>query len=187
MTTFPAFRIEHHHEVSSTNSLLLEHSRKGEAEGLVITADFQSEGRGKPGRTWVSPKGKNILFSILLRPSLKANELPIVTQFACRSVAEALKSECGLQPEFKRPNDLFIKGKKICGILTESACRASGETEAVIIGVGVNVNAEADELPGTATSLRLETGKEWDRETLLTAILEQFRSDFGEKLYASRS
>lgn len=181
------FRISRHDEVSSTNTLLLEYARKGEPEGLVITAEHQSEGRGKPGRTWVSPRGKNLLFSLLLRPPLKANQLPIVTQMACRSVAAALESFCGLGAEFKRPNDLLIKGKKICGILTEGSSRASGDTEAVVIGIGLNVNAAPGELPEGATSVFVETGKEWDRERLLDQALDRIAQDFGERLYAARS
>lgn len=179
------FQIEHHGEVPSTNTLVLNFAREGRPEGLVITADFQTEGRGKPGRTWLSPAGQNLLFSVLLRPPIPVNQAPMLTQIACRSVAGALENISGIKPDFKRPNDLMVGGKKICGILTE-ALSSPGELEAVVIGVGLNVNSKADELLPTATSLLLETGKTQNRDRLLNAILHQLREDV-ESLYAAPS
>lgn len=176
------FQIEHHKELPSTNTLLLNYAREGRPEGLVITTDFQTEGRGKPGRTWVSPEGKNLLFSVLLRPAIPVNQAPMLTQIACRSVASALRKTCSLEPEFKRPNDLLIGGKKICGILTE-AISDPGGLHAVVIGIGLNVNCTSEELLPTATSLVIETGKNQDREFLLNAILNQLREDI-KSLYA---
>lgn len=176
------FQIEHHSEISSTNTRLLEYAREGRPEGLVLTADFQTDGRGKPGRAWESPAGKNLLFSVLLRPPVAVNQAPMLTQIACRSVASALRSACGLEPEFKRPNDLLIRGKKICGILTE-ALSSPSELQAVVVGAGLNVNSTAEELLPTATSLLIETGKIWNREDILTEILRQFANDL-QGLYA---
>lgn len=179
------FQIEHHKELPSTSTLLLNYAREGRAEGLVITADFQTEGRGKPGRTWVSSKGKDLLFSVLLRPAIPVNQSPILTQIACRSVASALRALYSLEPDFKRPNDLMIHGKKICGILTE-ALSDPGDLHAVVIGIGLNVNSTAEELLPTATSLFIETGKPQNREGLLAAILDQLREDV-KSLYAPAS
>lgn len=179
------FQIEHHKEVPSTNTLLLSYAREGRPEGLVVTADFQTEGRGKPGRVWISPEGKDLLFSVLLRPAIPVNQAPMLTQIACRSVASALRQQCSLEPEFKRPNDLLIGGKKICGILTEAMSDPAG-LHAVVIGIGLNVNSAHEELLPTATSLLIETGKSQDREALLTAILNQLREDI-KSLYAPAS
>ncbi len=176
-------QIETHEELVSTNTLLLRYAEEGRPEGLVVTADYQSEGRGKPGRTWLSPSGKNLLFSILLRPEIPVNQAPILTQIACRSVAEAIRKICGITPEFKRPNDLLVNGKKICGILTE-ALSSPSRLNAVVVGVGLNVNSSAEELLPTATSLMLETKKSWDRDPLLLEILDQFKNDL-KGLYAS--
>lgn len=179
------FQIEHHEEVPSTNSLLLNYAREGRPEGLVITADFQTEGRGKPGRTWLSPAGKNLLFSVLVRPAIPVNQAPMLTQIACRSVAKVLTDLCGLKPEFKRPNDLLIGGKKICGILTE-ALSSTSDLEAVVIGAGLNVNSTAEELLPTATSIFIETRNTQNRDQLLRAILNQLREDM-KSLYAPAS
>lgn len=187
MTASINLRIERRAEVSSTNSILLDFARNGEPEGLAVSADYQTEGRGKPGRKWISSRGKDLLFSLLLRPPVKAHELPIITQTACRSIASVLESRCGISPEFKRPNDLLVNGKKICGILTESACKASGACEAVVIGAGLNVNSAQDEIPETATSLYLETGKLWERDVLLKEILDRLLRDCAKGMYDSRS
>lgn len=176
-------QIERHEELPSTNTLLLRYAEEGRAEGLVVIADYQSEGRGKPGRTWVSPAGKNLLFSLLLRPDIPVNQAPMLTQIACRSVAEVLKNTCAISPEFKRPNDLLVGGKKICGILTE-ALSSPSRLNAVVVGVGLNVNSSAEDLLPTATSIALETKKNWDRETLFSKILNQIKNDV-KGLYAS--
>jgi biotin-[acetyl-CoA-carboxylase] ligase BirA-like protein len=139
------FTIRHFKELRSTNTHLQKLAAEGAEEGLVIVADYQTEGRGKPGRQWISPAGKNLLFSVLLRPPISQAEAPMITQIACRSVAAILKNEFGLDPAFKRPNDILINGKKICGVLTESSSSLT-QLKSVIIGIGLNVNATADEL-----------------------------------------
>ncbi|HTL48778.1 MAG TPA: biotin--[acetyl-CoA-carboxylase] ligase [Verrucomicrobiae bacterium] len=177
------FTLEHYPELDSTNSLALDYARKGKPEGLVISADHQTAGRGKPGNDWLSPAGKNLLFSLLIRPPITAAQAPMITQLACRSVAKVLKDACGIDSEFKRPNDILVKGRKICGILTESMSQASGSLEAVVIGIGLNVNALTQELLATATSIVEETGKTQDLEALKIKILEQMKNDL-QVLYA---
>lgn len=167
------FSLEHHPEVESTNTLALQYVRDGRPEGLVITTDFQTAGRGKPGNVWISPRGKNLLFSVLLRPPLPSHKAPILTQVACQAVRNALAQEFNLPVTLKRPNDVLIRGRKICGILTESVSSADGKVEAVVIGVGLNVNASAAELLPTATSLFVETGRVQDRDSLLQKLLDQ--------------
>lgn len=180
-----SFEIEHHPETASTNTLLLGYARSGRPEGLVVTADYQTEGRGKPGRIWESPAGKNLLFSVLLRPPIGIHQAPILTQIACRSIAAALAETCGLACEFKRPNDVMVRGRKICGILTEAQSSPAG-LEAVVVGAGVNVNSGPDEIPPTATSVLIETGKKIDRRLLLDAILQQLKQET-QGLYAPLS
>ena len=164
---------EHHDEIVSTNTRALQYAREGRPEGLVISADFQTEGRGKPGNVWVSPKGKNLLFSVLLRPPLRANKAPMLTLEACQAVKIVLESGFALSAAIKKPNDVMIKGRKICGILTESLSTAGGNVEAVVIGFGLNVNASAAELPPHATSLLIETGHPVDRAPLLHLLAGQ--------------
>lgn len=179
------FQIEEYAELESTNTLALQYARENKTDGTVIRADFQTSGRGKPGRTWVSSSGKDLLFSLLIRPNISVNEAPMITQLACRSVAKVIQDSYDLEITFKRPNDLLIGTKKICGILTESI--SSGRTlEAVVIGIGLNVNSHMNELPETATSLALATERSWDIQSLFRDILSRLKKDL-EPLYASTS
>lgn len=179
------FQIHYFDEVPSTNSTAQEFAGKGAGDGTVITADFQTQGRGKPGRKWISSAGKNLLFSLLLRPPIPVNHAPIITQIACRSVSQVLKDHYKISSRLKRPNDVLVKGKKICGILVESSCKSS-RLENVVIGIGLNVNSDAAELLPTATSLSEIKGKELDRGKLLKRILNQLGKDLAP-LYASRA
>ena len=147
-------------EVDSTNRLLRDQARKGAAqEGTVILTDHQVVGRGRRGRSWVTPPGSSLLFSTLLRPPIWTERhglLPIVTSVA---VARALEKQLSLQPEIKWPNDILLAGRKCCGILIESEWSGSGQPT-VIVGIGLNVNQEEHDLAPlpTATSLRVACG-----------------------------
>ncbi len=175
------FDIRHVPEVSSTNTVVLEEAHQGAEEGLVVHTDFQTAGRGKPGSQWVSPRGKNLLFSALLRPPLRPDQAPFLTQIACRAVAKALKEKYAIDADFKRPNDLMIGPRKICGTLVESLS-SQNKLEAAVIGIGLNVNATAEELPPEATSMMLITGKTYSREDILEDVLEEL-SDRVDELY----
>ncbi len=177
------FQIQHFRELPSTNTLALQYVAEGASEGLVFVADYQSAGRGKPGRTWLSPPKKNLLFSVLIRPPIRPHRAPLLTQIACRSIASVLKKSCRLSITFKRPNDLMIRGKKICGVLVEASSRSNGHLEAAVIGIGLNLNADRNELISGATSVREETGKRYDRRKLLQKILVQMNKDL-KVLYA---
>ncbi len=166
------FQIRRIPEVSSTNTVALEAAKQGAHEGLVITSDHQTAGRGKPGRMWESPKGKNLLCSILLRPPLSPARAPMLTQIACRVVAKVLKEKYDIASEFKRPNDVMVGLKKICGTLTE-ALSTSSKLEAVVIGIGLNVNAESSELPPEGISMRVLTKTEYSIEGVLGNILDE--------------
>ena len=169
------YEIRHYPELDSTNSYLQKLALEGAAEGLVITTDFQTAGRGKPGRTWVSPKGKNLLFSILLRPKVAANKALIVTQITCQTVISVLK-KYGIDAVPKRPNDVLVDGKKICGVLTEASTKEN-KIESVIVGIGLNVNAEQKELIPEATSMKILKNQEFSREEILNDFLAQFEKD----------
>lgn len=177
MTESLRFKIHRFKQIDSTNSALLRSAEEGAPVGSVFVADYQTRGRGKWGRNWISPRGKNLLFSLLLRPSLKASKAPFLTQVVCRSVAKVLQKEYGLTPAFKRPNDVLVKGRKICGVLIEARGRANGTLENLVIGVGVNVNALSEELVEGATSVREETGEKVSRGVLLKALLAQLKKD----------
>lgn len=177
------FQIKKFEELESTNTLAQKMAAEGAEEGLVIVADFQTAGRGKPGREWVSPRGKNLLFSFLIRPKIAINKAPFITQIACRSVQKILENH-GIASTLKKPNDVMINGKKICGVLTESSATQT-ELQSVIIGIGLNVNSEAQELIPEAVSMKMTTGKTFDLTALLDQLLEQLVNDL-EVLYAAR-
>jgi BirA family biotin operon repressor/biotin-[acetyl-CoA-carboxylase] ligase len=138
-------------------------------EGAIAVAEEQSEGRGRLGRIWHAPRGTSVLVSILLRPAVEPPRLPELSLIAGGAVAEAIAETTGLEPTIKFPNDLLLDGRKVAGILAESS---GGH---VVLGIGVNANQTAGQLPADAqtepTSLRLELGHPVDRAALLAAIL----------------
>ncbi len=171
------FRILHYQTLDSTNDLALSFARQGAEEGTVIASDYQTHGRGRFRRRWISPRGKGLLFSIILRPRLKTSAAPILTHVAAQSVAEALQTKFNLSAKLKKPNDILVGGKKIAGILTE----ASGNhkcLEHVVIGIGLNMNSSRRELLRNATSVYLETGERVRLDATLRQILAIFRTKY---------
>lgn len=176
------FKIYRFKEIDSTNAAAFRYAQKGGTEGAVFVADYQTQGRGKWGRKWISPPGKNLLFSLLLRPHFKALHAPWVTQLACRSVAKVLKRKFGLHATFKKPNDVLVRGRKICGILVEAQGRSNGHLESLVVGIGLNVNSAPPRelIQSEATSLSRETGRRQSRSLLLKALLAQLKRDLGK-------
>lgn len=173
------FKRQHLPETLSTNTVALEAAKQGAGEGLVITADYQTAGRGKPGRQWLAPAGKNLLCSILLRPPLSQAQAPILTQIACRAVAKVLKEKYDIASQFKRPNDVVVGSRKICGTLVE-ALSSPSKLEAVVVGIGLNVNAEPSELPEEGVSMKNITGISYSIEDILWHILDEIGSKCAE-------
>jgi BirA family biotin operon repressor/biotin-[acetyl-CoA-carboxylase] ligase len=138
-------------------------------EGAVVATDHQTAGRGRLGRTWEDVAGKAILCSVLLRPTRPMPLWPELSLVAGDAVARALHAETGIDATLRHPNDVVVAGRKLAGILAEAM---SGR---VVLGIGVNVNQTAAELPAEAakppTSLRVELGRALDRGPLLAAIL----------------
>lgn len=160
--------------LASTNDHGKEILKNQNVHGVLITADTQSAGRGRSGRVWQSPKGTAISMSLCLEPEFPAQHAAGLTLVMALAAAEAIRKLYGAAPQIKWPNDLVLNGKKICGILTELCLKPSGY--AVVIGVGINVNTEEfpEEIQEIASSLKLETGKVVERETLIAAVLECF-------------
>jgi BirA family biotin operon repressor/biotin-[acetyl-CoA-carboxylase] ligase len=160
-------------EIGSTNDRVMAAGRDGAPEGLAVIADRQTAGRGRLGRPWASPPGVGLYTSILLRPRLPAGQAPLLTLVAGLAVAEAIERVTGLAPRLKWPNDLLVNGKKVVGILTETASLES-RVNYVAVGIGINVRQEAQDLPeelrATATSLRLASGREVPRGNLAAEI-----------------
>ncbi len=163
-------------QTTSTSDVVEKLARDGVAEGVVVFAEAQTAGRGRLGRTWVSPAGKGLWFSVLLRPALRPPEATRLTIAAAVAVARAVRTQTGLVPEVKWPNDLLLRGRKFGGILTE----LSGEQDRirhVVLGIGLDVNLTVADLPGVlrrlATSLRLELGRTVPRAELAVAVLRE--------------
>ncbi|OGR00261.1 MAG: biotin--[acetyl-CoA-carboxylase] ligase [Deltaproteobacteria bacterium RIFOXYD12_FULL_55_16] len=160
----------------STNDLALDLSNTGAADGTLVVADGQSAGRGRlAGRTWLSPPGTGLYFSLILRPRLAPADFPKLTLAAGLALCKGLESHLHCQPGLKWPNDLFLHGKKCGGILIETQGLTGAGQTAVVIGLGLNVNTPAEkfgvELRPKATSLLAETGAAHKRGPLLAAIL----------------
>jgi BirA family biotin operon repressor/biotin-[acetyl-CoA-carboxylase] ligase len=159
-------RVYRYEEVCASTQRLL---RDDDPEGAVAAADEQTEGRGRLGRKWQAPSGTSVLVSVLLRPAVEPPRLPELSLVAGGAVAEAIADVTGIDPAIKFPNDVLVAGKKVAGILAESS---EGR---VVLGIGVNVNQRADELPRDAqtepTSLAIEVGDRVDRGDLIAAVL----------------
>ena len=157
-----------------------------EDEGATVATDLQTGGRGRLGRTWEAPPRRALLFSVLLRPTPPMPLWPELSLVAGDAVAVALGGETGLAVELGYPNDVLIGGRKVAGVLPEASVGR------VVLGIGVNVNQTAGELPTEtpkpATSLRAETGREWPRGPLLAAILLELegRYDGWQSLHTNR-
>ena len=161
-TTKDSCSIRWYDEVSSTNDVAREWAKSVLHERLVVVADNQTNGRGRRGASWVTPAGEALAFSLVLRPTMVRSLWPRLALVSGLAVAKVLESR-GLYAEVKWPNDVHIDGKKICGILLESI------DNFVVIGVGVNINVSSfpAELENIATSMKCETGFDYNREELL--------------------
>lgn len=169
-----------HRETGSTNIDAKELAEKGEASGAVVVADMQTAGRGRRGRGWVSPSGKDIYMTIMLRPQCRPEKASVLTLVMALAVLEAISELLPQSCSIKWPNDIVMSGKKVCGILTEMSAELDG-IHYVVIGAGINVNQEvlAEEICKTATSLQIECGKQINRAKLVARVLYHF-----EKYYS---
>ena len=163
-------------QTDSTNNVLKKMAAEGAPSGTVVTADQQTAGKGRLGRTFASPAGKGIYLSYLMRPETDMNLISTVTCWAAVAVVKAIQTACGVTPSIKWVNDLQLNGKKICGILTEMA------GDAVIIGIGINVNNSPEDLPEeireTASSIRREMSL--DRDISRQAIIDELINELNK-------
>ena len=153
-------------------------------EGALVAADEQTAGRGRLGRHWLAPAGTSLLCSLQLRPVIASERLPELTGVAAHACAEAVAALTRLEPELKFPNDVLVGGRKLAGVLAEA------REERVVLGIGVNVNLTAEQLPQDvdrpATSLLVETGRELNRAELLADLLERLESRYDAWLSGAR-
>jgi BirA family biotin operon repressor/biotin-[acetyl-CoA-carboxylase] ligase len=143
--------------------------------GTVCIGDHQSAGKGRLGRTWLSPRGSSIYISYLLKPDIEPANASMLTIVAALSVAKAINKVTGLDTSIKWPNDIVVNSKKVCGILTEMTADMD-RIERVIIGIGINVNMESfdDSIKDMATSLRIESGMVVKRADIIINMLKTF-------------
>ena len=171
-------------ETDSTNLWIKRLAKEGAPEGTLALAEFQSAGRGRLGRSWEVPEGTSVMMSILLRPKFEPQYAPMLTLVMGMAVAKAVK-KLGFDASIKWPNDVVVSHKKICGILTEMGVR-DGKIDYAVIGVGINVNIREfpEEMADKATSLYLESGREFDRSQIPGLVMEAFE-EYYEKFAAT--
>ena len=157
---------------------------RGAPEGAVAVADEQTEGRGRLDRRWHAPAGTSLLCSLLLRPEVDAERLPELSVVAAEACVEAIAAVAGVHAVVKFPNDVLVAGRKVAGILGEASAGS------VVLGIGVNVNQTARQLPRRvrlpATSLLIESGSRVDRAELLAVLLERLEHRYDAWLAARR-
>ncbi|MCK9572467.1 MAG: biotin--[acetyl-CoA-carboxylase] ligase [Candidatus Omnitrophica bacterium] len=176
-TKFIAKVIDYSDCLSSTNDLAMQLGMQNAASGTLVVAESQTKGRGRLGRSWFSPKYKGIYFSLLLRPKIAPESSPVLTILIAVSMAEAVKEISGLDIQIKWPNDLFLAGKKLAGILTEMNAEAD-KVNFMVMGVGLNVNNDKKSLASGATSLKEHTMKDLNRAQLLQEILRRIEKNY---------
>lgn len=163
-----------HDALDSTSARARQLAEAGAADGTLVVADRQTSGRGRQGRAWFSPPGRNLYATWLLRPAgLPLTHAPALSLGAAVALAQAIETTTGLRAKLKWPNDVLLNGRKCAGILPELATHAE-RVDYVLLGVGVNVNVERSTLdaalPGLATSLAAETGRTFSRSVLLAEL-----------------
>jgi BirA family biotin operon repressor/biotin-[acetyl-CoA-carboxylase] ligase len=182
-----AGKLHYFPSIGSTNTFAMRQADAGAADGSVYFADEQTDGRGRGAHTWESAAGAGLYVSVLLRPRLEATDALWVSLAAGLAVQSAVRQVTSLEADLRWPNDLLLGKKKFCGILTElnaetgSRRAAAARVRHAVVGIGINVH-QADfpaELRETATSLCMETGREWPRQELLLALLQSLETEIG--------
>jgi len=155
---------------TSTNDIAYSLAEEKVSEGAMVISEKQTRGRGRLGRQWVSPEGKGIYLSLILRPKLSPAEAGKITLMSSVCVANILRREFAIDAFIKWPNDVYIANEKVAGILTELAAEQDA-VKFIILGIGINLNASPGELPKGATSLSLKFGEKVDRISFLQDLL----------------
>lgn len=161
-------------ETSSTNTYAKALAAEGAAHGTVVAADTQTGGKGRLGRRFESPSGKGLYMSVIIRPKFDISYAPLITSAAAVAAAEAVEKLCGCDVDIKWVNDLYMNGRKICGILTEASLNLElNAPDYAVIGIGINVRHTdfPDELKHRATTVEDETGRKIDRNRLCGELL----------------
>jgi len=167
--------------IDSTNTYAARLAHEGAFEGTTVIADSQSGGKGRLGRSWVSPPGVNLYLSVILRPPVSTAVAPQLNLLAAIAVADAIRETTRLSPAIKWPNDVLVADKKVCGILAEMQTDTGG-LRAVIVGIGVNINAPLsafpEELRDKASSLLIAGGQTIERSTFTASLLTHLEKSY---------
>lgn len=174
-------------EVDSTNTYAQRLALDGAGHGTVVTADRQTRGAGRMGRSFESPAGEGVYLSMILEPDCGPRALSLLTSFAGLAVCRAIQEECGLSPRIKWPNDIILEGKKVCGILTKLV--TDGENNRVthaVVGIGINVGQRefGPELREKAISLH-QAGVDVTRPQVAAAVIRQMDRIFTQERWLS--
>jgi BirA family biotin operon repressor/biotin-[acetyl-CoA-carboxylase] ligase len=173
--------IYHYRELSSTNSIARHMAQSGAPEGTIVMSRVQTAGRGRMARQWTSPPGKGILMSLILRPDISIQFVPQLTLLSGVAVAETIRNATGCAAGIKWPNDVVLKSKKLCGILAESSF-SKGAPDWVVIGFGININLDPDDLPPdcqtSSTSLKIELGHRVSRLNILSEFINVWEKHY---------
>jgi BirA family biotin operon repressor/biotin-[acetyl-CoA-carboxylase] ligase len=168
-------KIYYHSETGSTNDEAFSLGKACAPEGTSVIADSQREGKGRLGRSWHSPRGANIYTSVILRPQMESSEISRIPIMAGVAVAEVMDAFCPGKISLKWPNDVLLNEKKVCGILSTAKITA-GKIDFIVLGIGINVNMSgnqfSEEIRDSATSLFVETRREFPREDLIISLYE---------------
>ena len=178
--TIFAKQLHHYYKIGSTNTEAMQAAAAGAPEGSVFLAEEQLAGRGRGANKWHSARSAGIYCSVVLRPPMPPSDaliFSLATGLAVQAAVEGVFS--GLRPDLKWPNDVLLKGRKFCGILTEMNAEAT-RVRYLVVGVGINVNQAKfpAELREIATSLKSETGTEWSRVELCAALLKSLDREY---------
>ena len=153
-------------------------------EGLVVFAEHQTDGRGQRGNRWESAADKGLWFSILLRPAIQLSDSGHLTIWAIEAIANVIRTEVGLEPAIKLPNDVQLSGHKVAGVLVEMRAQNKAPHVAVV-GIGINVNQSRDDFPaalqGRAISLAMASGRQVERQNFAIALLRNLDLTYREK------
>jgi BirA family biotin operon repressor/biotin-[acetyl-CoA-carboxylase] ligase len=172
-------RIAVWNRVTSTNDLAARAATSRVNDGLVLLAEEQTNGRGRPGRSWSAPPESSLLLSVLLFPAAPLDQPEWLTALGAVATALTVEESIGSPARIKWPNDVLVGGRKIAGILVE---RGMGS----VIGIGLNVNLDLEDLPpdlrNTAISLKVLTGRTWDRSELVRVMLRHLDRLYDEGL-----
>lgn len=166
--------------IDSTNTKAQELAEKGYPSGTLVVADKQESGKGRRGRSWVSPSGTGIFMTLMIKPDINPNNASMLTLVAALAVAKAITSVTGEEALIKWPNDIVVNGKKVCGILTEMNAQFDYINH-IVVGIGINVHNESfpEEISQMASSLMIEAGgKRFHRAQIIAETMAYFEQHY---------